>query len=135
MDVLKKTGTFFIFWWAAFNNQTLVSTKIGAENSDVLFYSVLIVFIFLNLEITMFSLNLEIYGKLKFITLTQWTTNFRSILISLLSFFHGLSKLSVSNRLVPCAKWSTVENSTALWMSLILIYKSLIYENNKENWA
>ena len=46
----------------------------------------------------------------------HWTTNFRSLLMCLLSFFN---EFSVSRRLVSPAKWCTVEKSTALWKSLI----------------
>ena len=60
----------------------------------------------------MFSLYLEIHS----------TTNFRSLLVCLLSFF---DEFSLSKRLLSSAKWCTVEDSTALWKSLMKRIKGI----------
>ena len=52
----------------------------------------------------------------------HWATEFRSLLMCLLSFFN---EFLVSRRLVSSAKWCTVEISATLWRSLMKSIKRI----------
>ena len=75
--------------------------------------------VFCNLPISWFENNnlcFSCISRFRLFARIHWITNFRSLLMCLLSFFN---EFSVSKRLVSSAKWCTVEKSTALWKSLI----------------
>ena len=74
----------------------------------------LVIFLFLDLKITIFVF--PVFRDFSLFAGIHWTTNFRSLLMGLLSFFN---EFSVSKRLVSSAKWCNVEKSTALWKSLM----------------
>ena len=92
-----------------------VNPRYLTESTGTIFCSLMwklrcfVTFIFLDLKITIFVFPV-------FRDRINWTTNFRSLLICLLSSFN---EFSVSKRFVLSAKWCTMEQSTALWKSLI----------------